>query len=340
MGYPKLCNISQEAHVHSPAASPRVQNSLYHNYGFTIRSRAVPTLRTRRVRYLRVQTTSPENIRYGRSPAAPAPPSPVPPPVAARRSAGAATALRRSRRSRRRTRQETKPATIGSNGALRRDHGQLCCAVPDRSSVAVDGSFVPDGSVCSEGCCPGSSSGNAASSPRSPGPGGRRQKDVLAGESQVVGKKEQPSENVAGAGPVNDSQDKGERPENVDTEGDDNGWRGAPYPYLSRCSPPLTWDELEPWEQRNPRVEWMLTSRGVRGGEGRWDGKHSGVVVPKRVPVVPDGEVSDHARMVGPRSCILSSRALLWYTICRNVSLNCWYSFALRRFWRGSAYSS
>ncbi|CAM9571610.1 unnamed protein product [Ectocarpus sp. 6 AP-2014] len=242
-------------------------------------------------RYLRVQTTSPENIRYGRSPAAPASPSPVPPPAAARRSTGAATAPRRSWRSRRRPRQQTEPATIGSNGALRCDHGQLCCVAPDRSSVAADGSFVPDVSVCSGGCWPGSSSGNVASAPRLPGPGGRRQKDVLAGDSQVFGKKDKLFENVASAGPVNDSQERGESSENVDTEGDDDGWRGAAFSYLGRCSPPLTWDELEPWEQRNPRVEWMLTSRGMGGGEGRWGDKNSGVVVPKGVPVVPDGEV-------------------------------------------------
>ncbi|CAM9892092.1 unnamed protein product, partial [Ectocarpus fasciculatus] len=238
-------------------------------------------------RYLRVQTTSPENIRYGRSPAAPAPPSPVPPPAAARRSAGAATASRRSRRSRHRTRQQTEPATIGSNGALQGDNGQLCCVVPDRSSVAADGSFVPDVSVCSGGCWPGSSSGNTASAPRSPGPGGRRQKDVLAGESQVFGL----SENVANAGPVSDSQEKAESPENADTQSDDDGWGGAAFSYPGRCSPPLTWDELEPWEQRNPRVEWMLTSRGMGGGGGRWGDKNSGVVVRKGVPVVPDGEV-------------------------------------------------
>lgn len=176
-----------------------------------------------------------------------------------------------------------------------------------------------------------------ASTPRSPGPGGRRQKDVLAGESQVFGKKDKLFENVASAGPVNDSQEKGESSENVDTEGGDDGWRGATFSYLGRCSPPLTWDELEPWEQRNPRAEWMLTSRGMGGGEGRWGDKNSGVVVPKGVPVVSDGEVSDHDRMIGPRSCILSSRAHFWYDCSKDCVSQLLVLLCLKELLEGAA---
>ncbi len=33
---------------------------------------------------------------------------------------------------------------------------------------------------------------------------------------------------------------------------------------LFDCPPPMAWDELEPWEQRNPRNPWMM--RRGRGG--------------------------------------------------------------------------
>ncbi|CAM9409911.1 unnamed protein product [Scytosiphon promiscuus] len=53
------------------------------------------------------------------------------------------------------------------------------------------------------------------------------------------------------------------------------------------CSPSLTWEELEPWEQRNPRREWMMPSPDDEVGRRRRAGR-SRVAMRKEAEVVSD----------------------------------------------------
>ncbi|CAM9236307.1 unnamed protein product, partial [Hapterophycus canaliculatus] len=187
------------------------------------------------VRYLRVQTTLPDSIRYGRSPAVPAPPLPEPAPEVSR----PATILAAT--SRRHLRKSNLTDITRCNGSATSESDRTL-RFPDGSSIAVDGSFVPDGtrfrnglfdphgsSVRKENVVPSGSTPDAPIDPidRSPNlPSGLPAPATLAGV------------------------DGGHIDENV-----------------CSCVPPLNWEDLEPWEQRNPRSEWMLSSE--EGGVGR-----------------------------------------------------------------------
>lgn len=176
-------------------------------------------------RYLRVRTTPPDTIRYGRSPAAPAPPSPTP----ARAAHQPSGARRRPLRTRVQNRRN-EPAAARRGRRVDSDDDNL-----DTRNGGHRGHRTP-GASASSSCSSRSSSGG--------GGGRRRRKRRLSGDGNDAERRK---------------QENGEEEEEVD------GYLEESASHRRDCPPPMAWDELEPWEQRNPRTPWMMSpSRGGR----------------------------------------------------------------------------
>lgn len=190
----------------------------------------------KRVRYLRVQTVIPDSIRYGRSPAVPAPPLPEPSSEDSRPATTAAAAA-----ARRHSRRPNPKNSSHYNGSAAAESDQTL-RFRNESSVAADGSFVPDGYRS-----PDELFDPDGSSPRKGGyiPSG------FVRDASI-----DPSDGLPSL------------PSGVPASANLAGVEGRDVcEDAGRWAPPLTWEELEPWEQRNPRSQWMMSS--AEGGVGQ-----------------------------------------------------------------------